>query len=253
MNKIFLATPAYDGKVHVQYAISLAETHTYLLQNGINLDIRINTSGSFLVAERNRLITAFLETDCTHMLFVDSDLGWPAQSVKVLLDYDEEFVCGVYPTKRENCFIFRPALKDDKSLIISPKNLVEMEYVPAGFMLIKRNVIEKLCERFQDQHYIPKDPDQKPGYCLFNTEVWEGEFWGEDYLFCRRVRECGFKIWADAMIEFDHAGVKGMLGSDFLSSTLLMLKKSLTLLSLSMSSALAGLLSFPDKNFPIIP
>jgi hypothetical protein len=48
-------------------------------------------------------------------------------------------------------------------------------------------------------------------YCFFDTEVYDGEFWGEDYVFCRRVREAGFDIYVDPLIEFDHAGTVGSL------------------------------------------
>ena len=37
----------------------------------------------------------------------------------------------------------------------------------------------------------------------------EGEFWGEDYVFCRRARQAGFKIWIDPSIKLDHAGIVG--------------------------------------------
>ena len=53
------------------------------------------------------------------------------------------------------------------------------------------------------------NPD--PGYCFFDTQVYEGEFWGEDFVFCRRAREAGIEIWVDPLIQFDHAGTLGML------------------------------------------
>ncbi len=211
MTKIFIATPAYSGTVHAQFAISLAETYCSLARNGIESDIRINCSGSLLVAERNRLITAFLESDSTHMLCIDSDLGWPYQAVLALLSHDLDFVAGVYPTRRENYFLFRPVFNEDKSVFKNEKNLLKMEYIPAGFMLLKRKVLEEMVKHFSDLYFKPQDEKLPSGYCLFNTEVMNGEFWGEDYVFCRRAREAGFDIWVDPLIEFDHAGIRGSL------------------------------------------
>lgn len=213
MTKIFLATPAFDGKVHVQYAVSFAETFRLLAGYGIPILSRIVASGSLLVAERNRLLQAFWESDCTHILFIDSDLGWPAECVKSLLDKNEDFVAGCYPARVENCFLFRPVFNEDMSIVKSDKQLLEMEYVPAGFMLIRRNVIAKMREQFPELYFEPKHPDSAAsrGFCFFNTEVWKGEFWGEDYYFCRKVREAGFRIWVDPVIEFDHAGKRAML------------------------------------------
>lgn len=213
MKKVFLATPAYDGKVHVQFAIALAETHTLLASKGIEFQVQINCSGSLLAAERNRLVEAFLKSDATHMLCVDSDLGWPPMAVVGMLDHDVEFVAGVYPTRKDNMFLFRPFKNEDGSVVKSDKNLLKMEYIPAGFMLLKRSVIEKMKAHFPDLAFTPKvENDQMfSGHALFNTEVWEGEFWGEDYYFCRKAREAGIDIWVDPLVEFDHAGVRGIL------------------------------------------
>ncbi len=86
-----------------------------------------------------------------------------------------------------------------------------MEYIPAGFMLLKRCVLEKMIDHFPELYYIPKDESLKhtAGHYLFATELWNGEFWGEDYVFCRRAREAGFKIWIDPTIVLNHAGQSG--------------------------------------------
>jgi len=210
--KLFIATPAFDGKVNVQYAIALAETVVLLQKNHIQAEYRIITSGSLLCAERNRLVDSFLRSDCTHMLCVDSDIGWPPAAVMGLLSKQVDFVAGCYPARGEKTFLFRPTAKEDGSLVVNPaKGLVNMQYIPAGFMLISRNVLQTMCEKYQELKFTPKDASQAVGYALFNTELFEGEFWGEDFVFCRRVRETGFEIWVDPMIQFDHAGNIGML------------------------------------------
>jgi hypothetical protein len=212
MTKVYIATPAFDGKVNVQYAIAMAETHTLLKSHGIDVEIGINCSGSLLVAERNRLNKQFLKSECTHMLCIDSDLGWPAQAVLGLLGHNVDFVAGLYPARGpDKTFLFRPIYDEDKSIIRGEKGLLKMNYIPAGFMLIKRHVIERMTAHFAHLYFEPKHKNFKHenGFCLYNTEVVDGEFWGEDYVFSRRVREAGFEILVDPYIEFDHAGVRG--------------------------------------------
>lgn len=214
MTKLFIATPAFDGRVHVQYAIALADTQTLLYSHGIPIQIAINSAGSLLVAERNRLNKAFLASECSHMLCIDSDLAWPPGAVKAMIDHDVDFVAGLYPARGEsNTFLFRPVYNEDRSIAKNEKNLLKMNYIPAGFMLIKRHVIERMTAHFSDLYFEPKHKDFKHenGYCLFNTEVKDGEFWGEDYVFSRRVREAGFEILVDPLIEFDHAGTRGSI------------------------------------------
>lgn len=208
--KLFIATPAFSGTVNIQYAISLAETMSLLNSNGIEVKVQLNASGSLLVAERNRLNKAFLATDCTHMLCIDSDIGWPAQAVLALLQKDMDFVAGLYPARGpEKQFLFRAVTNPDNgSMIHNEKGLFQMEYIPAGFMMLKRIVIERMNVKFANLYYEPKSNELKHenGYCLFDTEVRDGEFWGEDYTFCYRARQAGFEIWIDPAIEFDHAG-----------------------------------------------
>lgn len=210
--KLMIATPAYSGNVNVPYAISLSETTFLLMKNNIQVHYNITTSGSLLVAERNRILQMFMDSDCTHILCVDADIGWPAHAVTAMLLSDKEFVAGCYPARGEKSFTFRPTVNPDDS-IVTEKNLLKMEYIPAGFMLLKKSAIEKIRAKFPELYYEPKHETMKhaKGWCLFNTEVWDGEFWGEDYVFCRRAREAGVDIWVDPMIEFNHAGTTGKL------------------------------------------
>lgn len=210
---VFIATPAYSGKVTIPFALSFADTVTTLTLHGIQVTPMITASGSLLVAERNRLIQAFWESDATHMLCIDSDLGWPAQAILAMLDADKDFVAGIYPARSDQyCFLFRPEKNKDDT-IVQEKHLLKMQYIPAGFMLLKRSVIEKMRNKHPDLYYEPKDKrnNPEPGYCFFNTEVYEGEFWGEDFVFCRKAREAGVDIWVDPLIQFNHAGTVGML------------------------------------------
>lgn len=208
--KVMIATPAFSGQVHICYALSLAETINCLCHFGIEPQPRISHSGSLLVAERNRLIKLFLESECTHILFVDSDLGWPAIAVKSMIEHDRDFVAGLYPARGSDIFLFRPCLNKDETLVMDERGLFKMNYVPAGFMLLKRKALEKMIDHFPELYFKSKQ-DGIDGNCLFDTEVWEGEFWGEDYVFCRRAREAGIDIWVDPLIEFEHHGIRGRL------------------------------------------
>ena len=214
MKKVFIATPAYQGKVHVQYALALNDTCTLLRMHGFEVTIRMPVGGSLLVADRNRLVQMFWDSGCDYMLCVDSDLGWDPNAVMRLIEADKDVSGGVYPTRDKSGFNFRPAVEPSGKIVMCKDTLLlQMEYIPSGFLLIKRNVIATLRDKYPELYYCPKDinSDQTSGYCFFNTEVYDGEFWGEDYVFCRRLREAGFDIYVDPLIEFDHAGTVGSL------------------------------------------
>lgn len=209
---LLIVTPAYDGKVNVPYAMSLVQTVSLLESKGIRVSINIEPNGSLLVASRNRLTEVFWQSEATHMLCIDNDLGWPAEAVVAMLDADKDFVAGVYPSRKEKGFTFRPLITENDQ-IISEKHLIKVEAVPAGFMLLKKEAIAKMRDTHPHLYYEPKDPNNKTEktYMLFNTELIDGEFWGEDYVFCKRAAAAGIDIWVDPLIQFDHAGTIGML------------------------------------------
>lgn len=212
--KLLIATPAYSGKVDIPYALSYANTYHFLTLNNIKVEPLIVASGSLLVAERNRILQYFWNSDCTHLLCVDSDLGWPPQAVLAMLNSNKDFIGGVYPARNQkDIFLFRP-FTEPSGRIVNDKHLLKMNYIPAGFIMISRDCLSKMREFHKELYYEPKQQyvgNPEPGYCLFDTEVWDGEFWGEDYVFCRRAREAGIEIWVDPYIQFDHAGTLGML------------------------------------------
>lgn len=213
---IYIATPALSGSVHIPYAISLMETNELLKSKNIKVTNKVVKSSSLLVAERNRLVEAFWQSDATHMLCIDSDLGWPPQAVLEMLKQDKEFIVGVYPSRtgKSNDFVFR-AQENSNGSVKTDKHLIKADYVPAGFMLIARSAFVKMRETFPELYFEPKKKYDIgapiSGYCFFDTEIYDGEFWGEDYVFCRRARKSGVDIWIDPLIGFDHAGNIGML------------------------------------------
>ncbi len=77
------------------------------------------------------------------------------------------------------------------------------------------------------QHFLPnkEKPNEFPGVCrryppvvlmvpnAFDL-VQEGvEFWGEDFVFCKRLRQLGIEIWAECNIDFQHVGMNAWNGN----------------------------------------
>lgn len=208
-----IASPAFNGQVTIPFAISLAETFALLRENGIDVTFRISHSGSLLVLERNRLMHMFLESDCTHLLCVDVDIGWSARHVMGMIAHDKELVAGVYPNRTNGKFYFRPILKEDQSVVLGDNNLLKMEGIPAGFMLLKREVLEKIKEKLPNDYFNSFDSEEQSTKCyaFFNILLENNNMWGEDYYFCRLCTAAGVDIWVDANIQLWHGGTVGCL------------------------------------------
>jgi hypothetical protein len=209
-----IASPAYSGKVNVQFAAALSDTRLLLESQGIRCTLRLTSGSSLLVAERNRILEMFWQSDCTHLLTIDADLGWPAQAVLAMLDSNEDFIAGLYPARGAKEFLFWP-VKNEDGTIVQKNHLLKMDYIPAGFMMLSKNAIKKMRDHFPELYYTSKDPKSESTFALFNTELHNGHFWGEDYVFCRRAREAGLEIWIDPLIQFDHDGNIGCVSELF--------------------------------------
>ena len=125
--------------------------------------------------------------------------------------------------------------KDSANIKIEPFDLVEIEEGPAGLMLIKRVVFERLMEKRPDlkinfDEATRKKMNEEIGakddaidrymYNFWDTtfRLDTGEWKGEDLSFCALARGAGFKIYANLDSETTHHGSRGWKGrfGDFL-------------------------------------
>lgn len=214
MARIYIGTPAYEGKVYAQYAMMLVDMGLLLQASGHQFSIHLPVGGSLLVADRNRLVQSFWESGADYMMMIDSDVSFDPRTVLNFINSGKDFVAGVYPSRVGRGFTFRPLTDATGKIKMCPQTrLLGMESVPAGCMMVTRAAIQKMREVHRTLYYTPKDEraTSESAYMLFSTELLDGEFWGEDYIFCLRARQAGLEIWVDPTIAFDHAGVKGAL------------------------------------------
>lgn len=216
--RVLLATPSYDRNVTHTYSSALTETCCALRAKNIVVNSSLLVASSLLCKTRNTILSMFLESDATHLLCVDADLGWPAEAVESMLQANKDIICGVYPARSEaseqkNSYIYVPELDAD-NMCTTDRHLIKALYVPAGFMLIKREAIERMVAKFPERYvetFSNADKVAKKLHVFFNTEIYDGMYWGEDYIFCRLAREAGNEIWVDPTIQFNHAGRVGRL------------------------------------------
>jgi hypothetical protein len=97
------------------------------------------------------------------------------------------------------------------------KNLAKVRHIATGFMMIKRNVIEKMSQAFPSTKYVDdvnflKKEENDFAYALFDCGVEEGHYFSEDWLFCHRWTKMGGSIWMDVSIALTHTGIEDYKG-----------------------------------------
>lgn len=225
MKKIFIATPCYGGMVTTKYMGSLLQAYTELPQSGVGVYLSTVINESLITRARNNMVADFLETDATHLFFIDADMTFTTLDILNILNADQDVVGGACPTKtiaKENFvnknfetikdvekamskYALNFDYKDDKTQAIkTSNNLIEMKHIGTAFMCIKREVIEKMIEEYKDSEHI--NVEGKKVYNLFDTMIYNKEYLSEDYAFCHKWREMGGIVYLHPDVAIDHFG-----------------------------------------------
>ena len=218
--KIYIATPTLDGLVKASYASALTEVGLDCGVHNVGLVLKILKNCTFIDIARNILVKRFLETDCTHLFFIDSDLGFDGRHVRQLASVGLPFTAGVYP-KREDELKFN-AQFDNPQYAENPgerASWISADRVATGFMCLDRHVVETMAH---DSVKMKNQGELLP--MLFETRFDGGNvrtFVGEDYAFCDKYMDLYRKgvfnhpIWVWPDITFDHAGHVGNFHEQF--------------------------------------
>ena len=187
---LFIATPIHDGWVHHECAGGVFTATAMFTCSWTPL------VGTGLARQRDLLTAKFLESDATHILWLDADIGWRAGDAQSLLDTGRDFIAGSYCRKRFGGDI--PVLLTGNR----DGDLFECSHVPTGFLLVSRGAVEKMANHYRaTMTYGDDGMGGKPVVSLFTQMVGEGT---EDLSFCRRWREIGGQVWLHSKIRLGH-------------------------------------------------
>lgn len=206
--KVCLATTAY-GALDPAYVFALQQSRAALAAAGIGSAYLLLHANCHVDDARNTVVREFLLSDCTDLVFLDADVAWDTECLVELCQYQCDVVGGVYPYRREGmdgAMPVRPLLTGDAEPLAN--GLVEVEGLPAGFLRIRRSVLETMCE--DAQHFWGQD-DRRARIPLLFERTFDpatGIRWGGDIEFCRRWRARGGKVYVAPAFRLGHAGRK---------------------------------------------
>jgi len=213
--KLFLGLPVYGGydPFFVDGLLRLVR------QPPCELRVAPCIGDSLVARARNKLAAEFLRSDCTHLLFLDTDLIFSPQHIARLLAHGEPLVAGIYPKKQRELGWVLNAL-DEGSPGPDARGLEPVKYAGTGCLLIAREVLVAMVARWPELLYRPDElpadlPDDAPearAWDFFSCGVWQcprtglRRYLSEDWYFCQRARELGYDILADTQVILKHVG-----------------------------------------------
>jgi hypothetical protein len=210
--------PFFESCLHLQESLGMEGVkQTYCI-----------VSDSAVHRGRNQLVKAFLESDFDRLMFIDSDIEFSADDVGKLWNLDADIAVGVYPMKEMGAPY---AAWVDGKLIDNLEQFsgpVNVDYAGTGFMMIKRSVFEALMpftplekcleadKKTEGFRYVffdfPLMPvDSKDEKAIRQTETCSKVVTElpEDYGFCQKARQLGFKVQMDPTVKLKHFGLYG--------------------------------------------
>ena len=240
MIKLFIATPMYGGMCAGYYMQSIIQLLTTCQANGIDAHFSFMFNESLITRARNSLTQTFLKTECTHLMFIDSDIRFRAEDVIGMIYADKDVLCGIYPKKEINWYAVKNAMdrgvpfdqlkNHTGSFVVNLVDYVGEVTVPVsqpveifnggtGFMLIKREVFEKMGEVVPsysndvvDLSGQMKQMEEIKEFFTTSIEPGTNRLLSEDYHFCRTWREMGGKIYAAPWCQLAHIGTYAFEG-----------------------------------------
>ena len=187
--QLSICVPAGD-KVHTIFAKSLANLTSRLTKLTIDWNLHIVCS-SVICGSRTQLAREALDSGATHLLWLDSDMYFPASVFLDLVSHKKDIVAANYSTRYApyQSVAFTNAENMDERLTTT-NGLHKVWAVGMGCMLVTRQVFEDL---------------PKPWFAHEYNKTLDKHS-GEDIYFCNQAMHHGIDVWIDADIKLGHIG-----------------------------------------------
>ncbi len=242
---LFLGVPMYGGMAHMHFITGLLQLTRQCQEIGIRLETYFVANESLVQRARNQIADQFLQSECSHMIFIDADIGFDADSVIMMLammadDGPYDVLTAPCPKKAISWEKVRAAVEQGKAAD-DPAQLanfvgdfvVNFKDVPAqgsvtidlqepfavseagtGFMMTKRATFEKVKAAFPEGEYV-SDLHRSAGFDPTRTmhayfdciiDPETKRYLSEDYYFCRTVWKAGMSVHMCGWMQTTHTG-----------------------------------------------
>jgi glycosyltransferase involved in cell wall biosynthesis len=165
--------------VHADFMLSLLHLVQHTRMGGCRAKV-VNAKSAIVAEARNLAVAAALELGAEWLMFLDSDMIFPPETIVRLLAHEKAIVGATYP-RRSRPLGFIGARADERPFSLEDRGLIEAARLPAGCLLIRASVFESL-----------KAPYFR---CAYDEET--GLILSEDFYFCDLVRGLGIGVWCD--------------------------------------------------------
>lgn len=207
-----IGLPCGGGNISEKTTVGLFDLAKVFVRNNIQHSLLTLSNSSLIGHARSRVANFFLNnTEFEYLFFLDSDIGFDANDVLKLLQYQVHIVSAAYPMK-----VLPPRYCVNVSYPEKKKgDLIKIDGNGMGFVLIHRRVFIDIARQYPGLKYIPSDyhseephseGEMNNSYHYF-AELKQGNgFMSEDKAFFHRATQVGYDTWLDPTIKLNHTG-----------------------------------------------
>lgn len=200
--KVLIAIPIKDGMLRWETLFSLLRTAE------IGYEVNIIPFGGCDVCHARNMAFHYWRTrsDAGRLQFLDSDLSWTPEKLKLLWDSDLNVVAGCYPLS--DTFLrwsFQGKIDDFST------NYLDVEEVCTGALSLTWEVLEKLI--YPEDEFVIEDAEYRGevGYEITKMGVFNRRRYSEDFYLSKIIRELGYDILVDTRCWMNHHKTNGLL------------------------------------------
>ncbi len=208
--KVYIGVPSYTPEVSMRFTNSLLQLIGNNAGPPIEITLNFIIGQSYISKARNEMALNFLESDAHVFLQIDNDILFTPADVQRLVSHLQPIVGGFYFKKNLGKRVAVCERLPDQG---GPgaNGLIELKYVGAGFLAVRRGVFERMIEAYHhdDWFWYEDEGTGRKYWDFFPTMVHPGlhRWLGEDWYFCERARELGYKVYGDSEVRLPHLGM----------------------------------------------
>jgi len=191
--KLAVLVPCRD-MLHAAFAKSLTELVKLNTSSGIDTHVIMDAS-TVLLTQRERLGLEAQKVGAEYMLWLDSDMVFPATTALRLMAHNEPVVAANYIRRQlpAKGVAYETIGDWQNPLPFEPQDeLAPVEGIGMGCMLVKTAILSKIAQPWFEFGWTPESNDHL----------------GEDMIFCQKMAQAGYTVKVDTQLsmEMRHLG-----------------------------------------------
>lgn len=180
-------------------------------QHGYRCMLAPHVGDSLVSRARNNSMADFLDSEAGWMFTLDDDIAIPAHTLVQLVNANKDCIGGMYRLKKAVDYsqpaMSGVAMRGKENFTFGQTEPAEVYYLSSGCVMYKRKFLEDMTKHYPELEY-KENLTGKKRWALYQPYIYNGEYLSEDWAFCQRAIDKGYKMYLQPNVMCDHWGLR---------------------------------------------